>query len=556
MTDVTGLDYLRARYYDSSAGTFLTEDSYQGELTDPLSQNLYSYVHNNPVNYTDPSGHFWKSIKKAASNAWNGVKKVASNAWNTVKRVATNTWNSVKSAYNTAVNWVSNKVKQAVHWASQQWNNYQSRANYHAAPSGGYGGGYGSTNSGGSSYDYTQQQQAQQRAQAERRRQQAIRDEYTQATGIKGTPKSREGQNLLRNWGAALAKTLKHVCTTAERVSQQIVKAAKKIDWKKVAVTAGAIGVGIALTVATGGLGAPVAMAIGGAASGAVLSGYDAYSSGKRGWALAGSVAKGAGLGALTGFVGGSFMGAGASVATNVTQNIANHTVRQVVSASVEAGVETAIDTGISIATGNPITIKNVVTDYGLNLITNGSGSVSTKKSAAAEVPVTKPRKDVTPVQQLALPGPTSKPLALPAPKSTPKTDFYVNPDGTVYSAADISNSSKIDKLYHYTSDEGIEGIVSSGQMRPSLKANNPKDARYGNGQYFTDISPGTLTNPQLSSKFITIPFQGNKFSNYIEIDATGLGVVKERDGVFVVPNDKVLDISNRIIDYGKIEVT
>ena len=55
--DVTGLDYLRARYYDSQVGTFLTEDSYSGELTDPLSQNLYTYVQNNPVNYTDPSGH-------------------------------------------------------------------------------------------------------------------------------------------------------------------------------------------------------------------------------------------------------------------------------------------------------------------------------------------------------------------------------------------------------------------------------------------------------------------------------------------------------------------
>ena len=69
--DVTGFDYLRARYYDSSAGAFLTQDSYQGELTDPLSQNQYSYVHNNPVNYTDPSGHFWNGIKKA----WNKIKR-------------------------------------------------------------------------------------------------------------------------------------------------------------------------------------------------------------------------------------------------------------------------------------------------------------------------------------------------------------------------------------------------------------------------------------------------------------------------------------------------
>ena len=210
------------------------------------------------------------------------------------------------------------------------------------------------------------------------------------------------------------------------------------------------IGVGIALTVATGGLGAPVAMAIGGAASGAIMSGYDAYSSGQRGWGLVGSIAKGAGLGAITGFVGGQFIGAGANVAANVTQNIANQTVRHVAKAGVEAGVETAIDTGISVATGNPISLKNVVTDYGLNLITNGSGSVSSKNSAKADVSknkpksgdvaVTKPRKDVTPVQQLALPGPKNKPLALPAPepilalpapKSTPKTDFYVAPDGT-----------------------------------------------------------------------------------------------------------------------------
>ena len=195
----------------------------------------------------------------------------------------------------------------------------------------------------------------------------------------------------------------------------------KKIDWKKVAVTAGAIGVGIALTVATGGLGAPVAMAIGGAASGAIMSGYDAYGSGQRGWDLVGSIAKGAGTGALAGFIGGQFIGARASVAANVTQNIANQTVRHVAKVGVEAGVETVIDTGISLATGNPISLKNVVTDYGLNLITNGSDSVSTKKSAkvdvntgkpkGGDVPVTKSRQESTPVQQLALPGPKNKPL-------------------------------------------------------------------------------------------------------------------------------------------------
>ncbi|MGT2911558.1 DNRLRE domain-containing protein [Streptococcus cameli] len=249
--DVTGLDYLRARYYDSEAGTFLTEDSYQGELTDPLSQNRYSYVHNNPVNYTDPSGHFWKSIKKAASKAWNGVKKAASNTWNTVKRVATNTWNTVKSAVSHAVNWVGTKVSQAVNWvgtqvnhvknwAVQQWNNYHPAPSYHAS-SGGYGGGYHSPSS---SHAYAQQQQAQARAQAEQRRQQHIRDEYRQATGLKTTPKTREGKNLFRNWGKALAETLKHVCnpktakakdkaTTKPTVSESFKKEVNKLDYEE-----------------------------------------------------------------------------------------------------------------------------------------------------------------------------------------------------------------------------------------------------------------------------------------------------------------------------------
>ena len=53
----TGLYYLRARYYDSEIGRFISEDSYSGETDDPLSLNLYTYCENNPITYTDPSGH-------------------------------------------------------------------------------------------------------------------------------------------------------------------------------------------------------------------------------------------------------------------------------------------------------------------------------------------------------------------------------------------------------------------------------------------------------------------------------------------------------------------
>ena len=53
----SGLYYLRARYYDPSTGRFISRDSYEGQLTNPLSLNLYTYCYNNPLKYIDPSGH-------------------------------------------------------------------------------------------------------------------------------------------------------------------------------------------------------------------------------------------------------------------------------------------------------------------------------------------------------------------------------------------------------------------------------------------------------------------------------------------------------------------
>ncbi|MET3940591.1 RHS repeat-associated protein [Paenibacillus sp. PvP094] len=55
--DTVGLQYLRARWYDPGMARFIGEDTYEGELNDPLSLNLYSYVSNNPLKYVDPSGN-------------------------------------------------------------------------------------------------------------------------------------------------------------------------------------------------------------------------------------------------------------------------------------------------------------------------------------------------------------------------------------------------------------------------------------------------------------------------------------------------------------------
>jgi len=54
----TGTIYLRARYYNPTTGRFISRDSFAGRKSDPLSLNRYTYCHNNPVVYVDPSGNF------------------------------------------------------------------------------------------------------------------------------------------------------------------------------------------------------------------------------------------------------------------------------------------------------------------------------------------------------------------------------------------------------------------------------------------------------------------------------------------------------------------
>ncbi|MEL4106283.1 RHS repeat-associated core domain-containing protein [Oscillospiraceae bacterium WX1] len=55
--DETGLYYLNARYYDPVMARFISADTYTGKTSDPLSLNLYTYCSNEPMMYTDPTGH-------------------------------------------------------------------------------------------------------------------------------------------------------------------------------------------------------------------------------------------------------------------------------------------------------------------------------------------------------------------------------------------------------------------------------------------------------------------------------------------------------------------
>jgi len=55
----TGMDFFQARYFGAAFGRFTSaDDPFAGQdASDPQSWNLYSYVLNNPLRYTDPDGH-------------------------------------------------------------------------------------------------------------------------------------------------------------------------------------------------------------------------------------------------------------------------------------------------------------------------------------------------------------------------------------------------------------------------------------------------------------------------------------------------------------------
>jgi RHS repeat-associated protein len=53
----SGLDFMQARYCSSMAGRFMSPDSVAGSPSNPQSLNLYAYVMNNPMKYSDPTGH-------------------------------------------------------------------------------------------------------------------------------------------------------------------------------------------------------------------------------------------------------------------------------------------------------------------------------------------------------------------------------------------------------------------------------------------------------------------------------------------------------------------
>ena len=93
---LSGLQYLRARYYNAESGSFISKDSYAGNIRSILSANRYTYGENNPLGYADPSGHsVFSKIKSVGKTLIKGAKESAKNTFNYVKTAVSNVKNTV-----------------------------------------------------------------------------------------------------------------------------------------------------------------------------------------------------------------------------------------------------------------------------------------------------------------------------------------------------------------------------------------------------------------------------------------------------------------------------
>jgi RHS repeat-associated protein len=76
MLDAVGLVHMGGRIYDPITARFLSPDPFVQSPDNLQNLNRYSYVLNNPLSFTDPSGFFFKSIGKFFKKHWKTIAAV------------------------------------------------------------------------------------------------------------------------------------------------------------------------------------------------------------------------------------------------------------------------------------------------------------------------------------------------------------------------------------------------------------------------------------------------------------------------------------------------
>ncbi|MGE0210705.1 MAG: RHS repeat domain-containing protein, partial [Parvibaculaceae bacterium] len=85
--DTVGLVHMNGRVYDPEIGRFLSADPFVQDLSNLQSWNRYTYVLNNPLSMTDPTGFFFGSIFKAIGNFIGKVFSAVASALKAVLKI-------------------------------------------------------------------------------------------------------------------------------------------------------------------------------------------------------------------------------------------------------------------------------------------------------------------------------------------------------------------------------------------------------------------------------------------------------------------------------------
>lgn len=89
--DATGLMFYHARYYSPILGRFISPDTVVPDSKNPQAWNRYSYTANNPLRYTDPSGHCFllcAAIGAVVGGLFDGIVSVVSQVVDDIQMVS------------------------------------------------------------------------------------------------------------------------------------------------------------------------------------------------------------------------------------------------------------------------------------------------------------------------------------------------------------------------------------------------------------------------------------------------------------------------------------
>ena len=183
---------------------------------EPLSQNLYTYTENNPVNYTDSSGHgILSKIKSAA-------KKVATTVKNTYNKAKT--W--VKNTYNKAKNWVSNTYQNAKKALTNVVSSSGSSEKNKSGKSSS-GGRYSSGGSNAGNRKSSSSIRGSSKSNFYRPSTYERAKSFGQSRYNWFSSKMKESGNIRNSWTKAIEKTVRKFCTTASRIKKDAVRSVK-----------------------------------------------------------------------------------------------------------------------------------------------------------------------------------------------------------------------------------------------------------------------------------------------------------------------------------------